>query len=559
MAGGGSSSSKPVDVTPEVFKNLQGPYAQVIGQLLGFAPNQPAAPAAPAPRAGGVTQGGALGSRATGQGAQYVPPWKRDDFQPGGSSSAGGGSTTQQRTVQQGPAAGGIPSFSPSGDPNDVLRGIPKYEGPLVAGLGDNEQQLLNLLMQQQSGAGGGSPAQQALQGFLGGQAGATPGYSPNDQNAFMQGTRQALGSGYQGQSTSTTGFTPGSTPGQFVQGNRNALGSSYGGQSSSTTGYTPEGSLADYTAGLQGAQQTQGYDPNEINPMMQAYIEATQRPILEGLEETLSRTLPGRFTQAGQFIQQGEGSSAFDRAAAIATRGAAQAQADIGTRIGFETLESERGRQFTAQEGARQRESEAMAQELERRGLFGEAARARQDAATEAERSRVFDAGQADSQQQAAMLAQELERRGMYSEAARARQDAALEAERGRAFEGGEAQRQREAQMLAAEQQRQGEYGEAERGRQFTASESGQDRALDAAKALPGVSRAEIDTTIANLQAQALPRLIEQLGIEQGVEQFQNQMNELLAILGIGAGVTAPVIGQESKSKTKPNILGAL
>jgi hypothetical protein len=35
--------------------------------------------------------------------------------------------------------------------------------------------------------------------------------------------------------------------------------------------------------------------------------------------------------------------------------------------------------------------------------------------------------------------------------------------------------------------------------------------------------------------------------------------MNELLAILGIGAGVTAPVIGQESKSKTKPNVLGAL
>lgn len=485
MAGGGSSSSKPVDVTPEVFKNLQGPYAQVIGQLLGFAPNQPAAPAAPAPRAGGVTQGGALGGSGlrTVQGG-YKPPYQREGFTPGGSSSAGGGSTTQQRPVQQGPAAGGIPSFSPSGDPNDVLRGIPKYEGPLVAGLGDNEQQLLNLLMQQQSGAGGGSPAQQALQGFLGGQGVATPGYSPTSQGDFMQGTRDALGTGYQGQSTATTGFTPQGTMGQFTQ-------------------------------GLQDAQQTQGYDPNEINPMMQAYIEATQRPILEGLEETLSRTLPGRFTQAGQFIQQGEGSSAFDRAAAIATRGAAQAQADIGTRIGFETLESERGRQFTAQEGARQREAEAMAQELERRGMYGEAARARQDAA--------------------------------------------LEAERGRAFEGGEAQRQREAQMLAAEQQRQGEYGEAERGRQFTAGESAQDRALDAAKALPGVSRAEIDTTIANLQAQALPRLIEQLGIEQGVEQFQNQMNELLAILGIGAGVTAPVIGQESKSKTKPNILGAL
>lgn len=496
MAGGSKSSSKPVDVTPEVFKQLQGPYASVIGQLLGFGPAQQGVAGNTGPgsggaafRSGGVQQQGLSfggGGTSQGRGSRYTPPWMREGFQPGGSSSAGPGQKADEQVRRTGPIQGDdFGGFSPFGNPNDVLRGIPRYQGPMVAGIGSNEQQLLDLLMQQQTGGPGGSPSQQALQRFLSGQ------------------------SAYGGQQTAT------GSEGDFMAQLRQNLGGGYGGQAATTVGYSPEGSMSDFTRNLQGAQQTRGYDPNEINPMMQAYIEATQRPVLESLEETLTRSLPGRFTEAGQFTQRGSGSSAFDRAAAVATRGAAQAQADIATRIGFETLESERGRQFTAQEGARQREAEAMAQELERRGMFGEAARARQDAA--------------------------------------------LEAERGRVFEGGEAQRQREAQMLAAEQERRGAYGEAERGRRFQAGESAQDRALEAARSLPGVSRAEIDTTIANLQAQALPRLIEQLGIEQGIEQFQNQMNELLAILGIGAGVTAPVIGQESRSKTKPNILGAL
>ena len=83
-------------------------------------------------------------------------------------------------------------------------------------------------------------------------------------------------------------------------------------------------------------------------NPYLDAAIRAAQRPTLEGLEETLSRTLPGRFTQAGQFVQP-QGSSAFDRAAAIATRGAADALADIATNISFGAYESERGRQQQA------------------------------------------------------------------------------------------------------------------------------------------------------------------------------------------------------------------
>ncbi len=85
-----------------------------------------------------------------------------------------------------------------------------------------------------------------------------------------------------------------------------------------------------------------------EGNPFLRSTIEAAQRPTLEGLEEVLSRVLPGRFTQGGQFTQP-QGSSAFDRAAAIATRGTAQALADIATNISFGAHEAERGRQQEA------------------------------------------------------------------------------------------------------------------------------------------------------------------------------------------------------------------
>ncbi len=153
-------------------------------------------------------------------------------------------------------------------------------------------------------------------------------------------------------------------------------------------------------------------------NPFLQAQIEAAQRPGLQGLEELLTRVLPGRFTQAGQFTQP-EGTSAFDRAAAIATRGVAQASADIASQLAFAGFEAERGRQ----------------------------------------------------------------------------QEAAI--------------------------------------------------------ALPQVTETEVNTLISNLQAQALPRLIEQFGLEAGTAAFNEQINALLQVLAITQGATQPTIGQESKGKS--------
>lgn len=83
-----------------------------------------------------------------------------------------------------------------------------------------------------------------------------------------------------------------------------------------------------------------------QSNPFLQATIEAAQRPTFDALHETLSRSLPGKFAQAGQQTKQKEGSSAFDRAAALQANFATQAAADIATNISFASQEAERARQ---------------------------------------------------------------------------------------------------------------------------------------------------------------------------------------------------------------------
>lgn len=150
-------------------------------------------------------------------------------------------------------------------------------------------------------------------------------------------------------------------------------------------------------------------------NPYLNAYITAAQQPTLQGLQQTLDTSLPGKFTLGGQIVTRGPfgGSSAFDRAAALATTGTAQALGKIATDISFGAYEGERGRQ-----------------------------------------------------QQAVQL-----------------------------------------------------------------------------------SQAEVDTTLKNLQAQALPRLIEDLGIERGLALFDSRSKELLQILTLLGGLTSPNLANKAAS----------
>jgi hypothetical protein len=159
-------------------------------------------------------------------------------------------------------------------------------------------------------------------------------------------------------------------------------------------------------------------------NPFLSAAIQAAQRPTLQGLTDTLSQALPGRFVANGQMIQPNStnngGSSAFDRAAAIATRGAADAIGNIATNMSYQGYNDERQRQAQA----------------------------------------VDQSGSLTTQQ--------------------------------------------------------------------------------------------VDNTIKNLQAQALPRLIQENGIDRGIQLFQQQTQSLLQLLQTLGAISAPALGQQSSSQSE-------
>ncbi len=58
-----------------------------------------------------------------------------------------------------------------------------------------------------------------------------------------------------------------------------------------------------------------------------------------------------------------------------------------------------------------------------------------------------------------------------------------------------------------------------------------------------------EIENLTARLSASALPRLIADLGIERGMEEFSRRMEQLLNILGLGVQATSPALGSFGKS----------
>jgi hypothetical protein len=105
-----------------------------------------------------------------------------------------------------------------------------------------------------------------------------------------------------------------------------------------------------------------------------------------------------------------------------------------------------------------------------------------------------------------------------------------------------------REARLAASEQQRAlrdaatqiraGAF-EAERGRQAAAV--GQAQAL---------SESDTNRLIQTLQQAALPQLVEDLGIQRGLEEFNRRISALLAAMGLGAQATAATPASFSSSK---------
>jgi hypothetical protein len=395
MAGGSSSSSqsKPVDMTPQAFRNLQSPFADVVASLLGY---QPAGNSGTTSTVGG-------GTGQTPQTPQATPTQPSTGYNDGGMGGSSPKGTTATATPTQAPAQGGAvpPTYSKSGtgynnnqvvnygggptpgDPNSVISGIPSYGGQTSAPITGNEQSILDTLM-------------------------GTVGSNPNATgtaalNGILTGTGNQVGAGAIDPNAVTSGF--------------NATN----------------------------------------NPLLQAYITSSQRATMDNLAHTLVSN-GANFTANGQFIQP-TGSSAFDRAQALATQSAANAASDIASNIGYN----------------------------------------------------AYNLDQTLNQQTGAQNAGNV------------------------------------LQALLGNQST-----------ELSASNANAGNAISAATAQGNLSSNEVQSLVQNLQAQALPRLIEQYGLDQGLQMFNNQVNDLMTILQTGAGVTSPVVANESKSSsnTKPNLL---
>lgn len=108
------------------------------------------------------------------------------------------------------------------------------------------------------------------------------------------------------------------------------------------------ENPLLGATQGLLGdTLGGQFLDPRS-NPFLLDTIRNAQRSVIEGFQDVALPRFQRRFAAAGQNVGPG-GSSAFDRAAAIATRGLTNTLGDIATNISSQNFQAERGRQTQA------------------------------------------------------------------------------------------------------------------------------------------------------------------------------------------------------------------
>lgn len=306
--------------------------------------------------------------------------------------------------------------MSAANNPTTTGNLVNGYQGPLTTPITGNEQQTLNQLQNTTNNM-------------------QTPQTQTAGQNATLA---SQVGNG--GSAQAANAYS-----GQVMGANQN-----------------PQVNAQNYMQGLNNASQTGAFNAGAAganNPISQAYVQAAQRQTQEALQETLSQSLPSQFAAAGQNVAPGT-SSAFDRAAAIATRGTANALGDIATNINYNNMNN-----------AQQREASALGQNSAQNAAAG------------------------------------LQTQNLGVNAAQ--------------------QAQQNAQTAAQLQQ-------------------------SGATAQSGVQANQINSMINNLQAQALPRLINDQGIQNGMTAFNNNINSILGGLGIAAGTTRPVIGNSSSGSSK-------
>lgn len=87
-------------------------------------------------------------------------------------------------------------------------------------------------------------------------------------------------------------------------------------------------------------------------------------------------------------------------------------------------------------------------------------------------------------------------------------------------------------------------------------AGEGAAERSLAATEGARALDRTQLENTLGILQAQALPRLIEEHGIERGIAEFNRQQNTILQALGLSGQLSSPTVVQQPG---RPGVAGDL
>src|SRR5690606_7561135 len=305
--------------------------------------------------------------------------------------------------------------------------------------------------------------------------------------------------------------------------------------------------------------QQLQTIAGGGPNPMVDQLIQSASRPIIEQFEDDILAQR-GAFTAAGQQVQ-GLGSSPFAQASARLSSGVANALADVGTRIAAQ----EQQRQMQAlgmgmqlpgiqmQNMLAAQQALGLPREVQQLGLnlqnqaFQQMQANQLAAAALADQTASNALARALSGQQALALPRELQQLGIdrlnqafqqmqanqftaaglgdqFANSAISRALGAMgmgEQIAGNAFQRALAGlgaagigQQRQAQAFENQQNRQLQAG-AQLGQQQLAAQV-----------------AQLEAQLRNLQAQGLPRLVQQLGIDAGLQEFQRQQAQLMQLM---------------------------
>lgn len=402
--------------------------------------------------------------------------------------------------------------------------GMPRYEGPTTAPLSPLEEYFLGAITGHQRGSehsrgildqlisnplnSSALGTLQQLQQLSGGNI--NPFANIPGGEAFLAGL-------FSGQGLPQTNLQAGG--GLLGQGQQALQG---------VAGSDPLGSFINPAVG-QSIGQTLGGDflHAESNPYLQSAIEAAQRPLLQAFQEQTIPQLKAQFTAAGQMIQP-QGSSPFDMAAARATSGLMDAIGDVGTKMAFANYDAERARQMQAAGLGIQQGQVDQTGRLQQMGL-------------------QTQAGQALGQ--LGLGAAELLQRGDL---------AGLQAQLD-AMGIGLSAEELAQQVRAQDMDRAGQAARDQAGIEL----EGREQQLRAIEQSLNLGQGELDQMIKQLQAVALPRLIQQHGIDAGMALFQQDMDRLMAVLQLATGASSPNVAvtgaTPGQSSPLPGILGGV